>query len=130
MPSQNVCSAQREYCGQCVELEKIVEVKHRCRWNKCFMRTSDTCPCKPSHFNKADRPDIPGEIVYSSTPWKMYRQNAGMGEHDYAVFLNDVFFCRTEHSQTAHEIIRAMRPSTRPHWLDESLNEGDGVYRP
>lgn len=47
--------------------------------------------------------------VYSSAPWKIYRQDAGMGEHDYAVFLNDVFFCRTEHSQTAHEIIRAIR---------------------
>jgi hypothetical protein len=53
----------------------------------------------------------PGEIVYSSTHWKIFRQDSGMGEHDYAVFLNDVFFCRTEHSQTAHEIIRAIRRS-------------------
>jgi len=49
------------------------------------------------------------DIVYSSAPWKIYRQDAGMGEHDYAVFLNDVFFCRAEHSQTASEIIRAIR---------------------
>lgn len=128
--SENVYSPKRGYCGQCGDLEKIIKVEYRCRWNRCFTKPSDTCPCEPSHFNKADRPDIPGEIVYSSTPWKMYRQNAGMGEHDYAVFLNDVFFCRTEHSQTAHEIIRAMRLSTRSRWLDESLNEGGGVYRP
>jgi hypothetical protein len=51
----------------------------------------------------------PGDLVYSSTPWKMYRQDVGMGEYDYAVFLNDVFFCRTERSQTAHEIIGAIR---------------------
>jgi plasmid stabilization system protein ParE len=52
------------------------------------------------------------DIVYSSTPWKIYRQDAGMGEHDYAVFLNDVFFCRTEYSQTANEIINAIRHHT------------------
>lgn len=50
-----------------------------------------------------------GDLVYSSAPWKIYRQDAGMGEHDYAVFLNDVFFCRTDCSQTAHEIIRAIK---------------------
>lgn len=49
------------------------------------------------------------DIVYSSTPWKIYRQDAGMGEHDYAVFLNDVFYCRTDDSQTATRIINTMR---------------------
>lgn len=49
------------------------------------------------------------DLVYSSTPWTIYRQDAGMGEHDYAVFHNGVFFCRTNHSQTAREIIRAIR---------------------
>lgn len=32
-----------------------------------------------------------------------------MGEHDYAVFLNDVFYCRTDDSQTATRIINTMR---------------------
>lgn len=50
-----------------------------------------------------------GDLVYSSTPWKIYRQDAGMGEHNYAIFLNDVFFARTEYSQTAHEIIEAIK---------------------
>ena len=50
-----------------------------------------------------------GELVYSGVPWKIFRQDAGMGEHDYAVLKNDTFFCRTDDSPTAHEIIRAMR---------------------
>ena len=45
------------------------------------------------------------DIVYSSGIWKIYRQDSGMGEHDYAVFKNDMFFCRTEDSQTAFFII-------------------------
>jgi hypothetical protein len=54
-------------------------------------------------------PRVLGSLVYSSTPWKIYRQDAGMGEYDYAIFLNDVFFARTEYSQTAHEIIEAIK---------------------
>ena len=49
------------------------------------------------------------DIIYSSSPWKIYRQDAGMGEHDYAVFLDDVFYCRTEDSQTAMRIVNTMR---------------------
>jgi hypothetical protein len=49
------------------------------------------------------------EKIFDVAPWKIYRQDAGMGEHDYAVMLNDVFFCRVEHEQHAHEIIRAIR---------------------
>jgi|WetSurMetagenome_2_1015567.scaffolds.fasta_scaffold180517_2 hypothetical protein len=63
---------------------------------------------------------VPGELVYSGTPWKIYRQDAGMGEHDYIVLLNDVYFCRTEYSQTAHEIIRAV---ARPHTPAPSEDE-------
>ncbi len=33
------------------------------------------------------------------------RQDAGMGEHDYAVFKNGVFYARTDDEKTAHEII-------------------------
>jgi len=49
------------------------------------------------------------DLVYSSAPWKIYRQDAGMGEHDYAVFLNDVFFCRTDDSQTAMKIVNVLK---------------------
>jgi predicted Fe-S protein YdhL (DUF1289 family) len=37
-----------------------------------------------------------------------------MGERDYVVIMNDVFFCRTDHSQTAYEIIKAFRPIPSP----------------
>lgn len=53
------------------------------------------------------------QLVYSSVPWKVYRQDAGMGEHDYAVFLDGVFYCRTYDSQTAQRIVEAIR--SRPH---------------
>jgi hypothetical protein len=69
-------------------------------------------------YNLAQQPQreqpVPGELVYSGTPWKIYRQDAGMGEHDYIVLLNDVYFCRTDYSQTAHEIIRAVNRSHPP----------------
>lgn len=71
-----------------------------------------------------------GELVYDVAPWKIYRQDAGMGEKEYRIFLNDVSFCVCNHEITAKEIIKAMKRSTRARWLDESLNEGDGVYRP
>ena len=109
MPSQNVCLPKREYCGQCGDLEEIVEVKYRCRWNLCFMRPSDTCPCKPSHFNKAARSNIPGDLIFSASPWEIYRQDAGMGEHDYAVFVDGVFYCRTDDIQTATKIVNSVR---------------------
>ena len=71
-----------------------------------------------------------GELVYEVIPWKIYRQDAGMGEKEYRIFLNDVNFCVCDHEITAKEIIKAMRRSTQARWLDEALNEGDGVYRP
>jgi len=55
--------------------------------------------------------ELCGELVemFDGSVWKIYRQDAGMGEHDYGVFHNDIFFCRTEHLVTAREIIRAIR---------------------
>ena len=47
--------------------------------------------------------------IYASNPWKIARIDAGMGETDYIVMLNDVFFCRTDKSQTAHKIITACK---------------------
>ena len=73
---------------------------------------------------------IPGDLVYDIAPWKIYRQDAGMGEKEYRVFLNGVFCCQTEHEITAREIVGAVLRSTRTRWIDEALNEGDGVYRP
>jgi hypothetical protein len=72
------------------------------------VKPSDTCPCKPSHFNKAEKPDIPGELVYSSAHWKIYRQDAGMGEKEYRIFLNDVNFCVCDHRKTADLIMAAV----------------------
>jgi len=63
------------------------------------------------------------QLVYSSVPWKIYRQDAGMGEHDYAVFLNDVFFCRTEYSQTAHEIIKAIHSRSSSSEQQQGVSE-------
>jgi hypothetical protein len=56
------------------------------------------------------KPNYMGELVegYEDSLWKVYRQDAGMGEKDYAVFHNGIFFCRTEHLITAQEIIRAV----------------------
>lgn len=53
-------------------------------------------------------------LIYSSVPWKIYEQDAGMGEHDYAVFLNDVFYCRTDDSQTAQRIVESIRSRPSP----------------
>ena len=82
-------------------------------WTQCESRYFDEMfhriNVRPAPSPHIDVSKCFEDIVYSSSPWKIYRQDAGMGEHDYAVFLNDVFFCRTEHSQTAHEIIRAIR---------------------
>jgi hypothetical protein len=60
--------------------------------------------------DKMNKSDFKGELIegYEDSLWKVYRQDAGMGEHDYAVFHNGIFFCRTEHLITAQEIIRAV----------------------
>jgi hypothetical protein len=50
----------------------------------------------------------PGELLLDDFKWKVYRQDAGMGEHDYAIFKYDVFFARTEHESDAKEIILAL----------------------
>jgi len=49
----------------------------------------------------------PGELVYSNEHWKIFRQDAGMGEVDYAIFLMDEFFCRTNENRYAIIIVRA-----------------------
>lgn len=50
-----------------------------------------------------------GELIYSGDPWRVYRVDAGMGEHEYVMLRGENFFCRTEHRQCAFEIINAFR---------------------
>lgn len=51
----------------------------------------------------------PGDLVYNSGPWKIYRQDAGMGEKEYRVFLNDRNFCVCDYRKDADLIIWAIR---------------------
>ena len=37
-----------------------------------------------------------------------------MGERDYAVIINDIFYCRTEDSQTAMKIVESIRSRPAP----------------
>ena len=63
-----------------------------------------------------------GKLIYSSAPWKIYEQDAGMGERDYAVIINDIFYCRTEDSQTAMKIVESIR--SRPHTSTSAPEQG------
>lgn len=54
-------------------------------------------------------PQSQGNLIYSSAPWKIYEQDAGMGEKDYAVMIGDIFYCRTDDSQTAMKIVESIR---------------------
>lgn len=52
----------------------------------------------------------PGELVFeSSDGWKIFRQDAGMGEWDYALFKNEEFYCRAPCREIADTIIGAIR---------------------
>ena len=52
--------------------------------------------------------DCFNDCVYDKGRWKIYRQDAGMGEHDYCVLRNGEFFCRTEHEDTARLVVDAV----------------------
>ena len=45
----------------------------------------------------------------STKSFSIYRQDSGMGEHDYAVFLNAVFLFRAEHHKVARNIVMAIQ---------------------
>lgn len=55
-------------CGTCKDIEKIETVKYRCKWNLCFIKPQDTCPCKPSHYSEAPHtsPRAPAALKFSS----------------------------------------------------------------
>jgi hypothetical protein len=54
----------------------------------------------------------PGEIVYEDKVWKVFRQDAGMGEKEYRAFRYDEFFCQTDNQEDAMEIIRCINYCT------------------
>ena len=43
----------QQLCRMCEHIERIEEVKYRCKWNLCYMRPHDICPCSPSHFKQS-----------------------------------------------------------------------------
>jgi hypothetical protein len=50
----------------------------------------------------------PGQLIIANSRWKVFRQDAGMGEKEYRVFRNDEFFCQTNNQKDAEEIIRCI----------------------
>ena len=47
------------------------------------------------------------DLAYATGRWKIYRQDAGMGEVDYCVLRNEDFFCRTDDLDVAKDICSA-----------------------
>lgn len=52
--------------------------------------------------------DQMGKQVFTDK-WEIYRQDAGMGEFDYAIFHNDNYFARTDTQVRAITIIKAIQ---------------------
>lgn len=51
----------------------------------------------------------PGELIFSSEDgWKIFCQDAGNGEVDYALFHHDEFYCRTPTQDIANDVIGAI----------------------
>ena len=61
-------------------------------------------------INRLNKPPIveicPGTRIYTSKDekWKIYRQDIGMGEYEYALFFNDTFLCRSDKLDTVKMI--------------------------
>jgi hypothetical protein len=57
----------------------------------------------------------PGDLIelfpdrFGRKCFSIYRQDAGMGEKEYAVFLNDEFLFRSEHHKIARNIVMEIR---------------------
>jgi hypothetical protein len=56
--------------------------------------------------------EVIGEIIYKDL-WEIYRQKAGMGEFEYAIFHNDEFFASTSSMARAERIIRSIKKCER-----------------
>ena len=48
-----------------------------------------------------------GKLIHNKGHWKIYRQNGGMGETVYVIFLRDIFLAQTDNNKDALIIIRA-----------------------
>jgi hypothetical protein len=59
-------------------------------------------------FEKKDLCEVKGELIRQNNEWKVYKQDAGMGESDYCILFKDEFFCRTDDPVIALRIIRAV----------------------
>lgn len=55
----------------------------------------------------------PGQCVYEDTCWKLFRQDAGMGETEYSLFRFDIFFCTCDQRKNADYILKLIH--SRPH---------------
>lgn len=51
------------------------------------------------------KPAIPGELVYQKGCIKIYRQDAGMGEKEYRIFLDGDYYCCVDSYEKAREIV-------------------------
>jgi hypothetical protein len=49
-----------------------------------------------------------GKLIFSKGAWKVYQQDAGMGERDYCILHNDVFFARTDMHSSVTLIVNAV----------------------
>ena len=106
---------QKEILPKCVDCKNVckkVETTYWCKLNRVMRLVTSTCCWNtkqyPSKFQKKDPTEVKGELIHQSSWWKVYKQDAGMGESDYCVFFNDVFFCRTDDAIIALRIIRAV----------------------
>lgn len=63
---------------------------------------------------RKEYPNIaPGQCVYEDTCWKLFRQDADMGETEYSLFRFDIFFCTCDQRKNADYILKLIH--SRPH---------------
>ena len=49
------------------------------------------------------------DTIFDDGRWKINREDGGMGEKDYYIFLNDVFVASTDSEDMARRIVRTMK---------------------
>lgn len=68
----------------------------------------------PPHQPK-EYPNIAlGQCVYEDSCWKLFRQDAGMGETQYSLFRFDIFFCTCDQRHNADYILGLIRSRPSP----------------